>query len=139
MATNTKLNELVLMQKKAVRVICNEPYRAHTAPLFQAMNILQLKDLITYSKIKFMYRFFKNKQPPSFDTTWQTNYQINPNLALRNAYDFAIPPHRIELYRRSPLVTFASTWNECRVDKSIRSEKSFLKKVRESLTRGNVN
>jgi hypothetical protein len=35
------------MQKAAIRIISDVSYNAHTEPLFNANNILPLKDLIT--------------------------------------------------------------------------------------------
>jgi hypothetical protein len=136
MATKTKLNELFLLQKRALRSICNENYNAHTAPLFRTKKILPLAELITYSKLKFMHRFSYNKQPPSFNFTWLTNFQNNPNLILRNVNNYIIPQHRIELFKRAPLVSFPTVWNTCLVDKSIINEKRFLKHVRDGLLGG---
>jgi hypothetical protein len=133
MATQTKLNELFLSQKKAVRSITNSNYRAHTAPLFKETGILPLNNLITYSQLKFMHRFVNNKQPFSFNLTWLTNHQLNPQLQLRNANNFRIPAHRIDLFKRSSLVSFPTAWNSCQEDKYNGNEKTFLKSVKRRL------
>ena len=135
MATKTKLNELFLMQKKAVRAICNESYNAHTSPFFKKSNILPLHDLINYNKIKFMHKFSFNKQPPSFNPVWVTNFQNNPDLVLRNVNNYSVLPHRIELLKRSPLISFPIAWNNCQADKSDTTEKRFLSRVREGILR----
>jgi hypothetical protein len=136
MATKTKLNELFLMQKKAVRIVCSEKYNAHTAPLFRSNKMLPLHDLITYHRLKFMHRFSFSKQPSSFDATWTTNFQLNPNLVLRNVNNYVIPRHRIELFKRSPLISLPTTWNACLADKSTTNEKIFLKTVRDGILGG---
>jgi hypothetical protein len=43
--------------KKAIRIICNAYFRAHTTPLFKEQKILPLDKLIEYSRIKFMHNF----------------------------------------------------------------------------------
>ena len=35
-AANKYINDIVLLQKKAVRIICNAKYNAHTEPLFKS-------------------------------------------------------------------------------------------------------
>ena len=34
-AANKYVNEIVLLQKKAIRIICNAKYNSHTEPLFK--------------------------------------------------------------------------------------------------------
>jgi hypothetical protein len=133
-STKTKLDELFLLQKKAVRVVCNESYNAHTGPLFTRLNILPFHDLILFERLKFMHRFSYNNQPISFAFMWQTNYQLNAQenggRLLRNVNDYAIPPHRIDIFKRSPAVSFASIWNTCVANKQNNSERGFLEEVK---------
>ena len=77
-----------LIKLKLIRVICNANYRAHTAPLFKELKILPLDDLITYSRIKFMHSFHFKKLLLSFAEMWQTNFERNPERALRNANEY---------------------------------------------------
>ena len=93
MATTTLLNSIVQKQKKAIRIVCNTNYRAHTQPLFAKSKILPLHQLIELHKLKFMHRFAHNRQPFSYNDTWVTNYQRNPAIQLRNVNNFVIPPH----------------------------------------------
>jgi hypothetical protein len=65
-ANTTNLEKIQRKQKQAIRIVCNAPFRAHTAPLFKELKILPLDQLIEYSRIKFMHCFhFKNCPPPS--------------------------------------------------------------------------
>jgi hypothetical protein len=91
------------MQKKAIRLICNANFRAHTAPLFKEQKILPLDKLIEYSRIKFMHNFHFKQLPMSFAETWRTNAEHNPDRILRNADDLYIPAHRTEFVKRLPL------------------------------------
>ena len=86
-ANKTNLEKIIVKQKQAIRIICNAPYRAHTAPLFKELKILPLNQLIEFSRIKFMHSFYHKKLPPSFNETWITNRERNPDRALRNAND----------------------------------------------------
>ncbi len=80
--------------------------RAHTAPLFKELKILPLDDLITYSRIKFMHSFHFKKLLLSFAEMWQTNFERNPERALRNANEYYIPPHRAEIVKRMPIINY---------------------------------
>lgn len=46
--TASNINKIHLLQKKAVRAICNSSYDAHTKPLFQKLGIRAAPDLYTY-------------------------------------------------------------------------------------------
>ena len=45
-----------------------------------------------------------------------------------NADDIYVPPHRIELFKRMPLISFATAWNSVDDHKYNQNQKSFLKK-----------
>ena len=85
MCTATTLKPLIVLQKKAIRLINNLPGRAHTAQLFIDNDILPLKELIEFTILMFMFDFLKGNLPLAFDAHWSVNGQINlNNYALRN-------------------------------------------------------
>ena len=88
-ATPTSLSRLVIMQKKAIRTICNVPSRTHTAPLFKTLQILPVDKLIHFSKIKFMHNYVHNRLPFSFNETWVKNIERNPTCK-RHASEYAV-------------------------------------------------
>ncbi len=110
-ANNSALKPLILKQKQAIRTISNAGYRDHMAPLFAQHKFLPVNELIQYSKIKFMHNYICGNLPPSFFDLWQTNRERNALHKLRNADDLYIPPHRTDLYKRMPLVSFPTAWN----------------------------
>jgi hypothetical protein len=59
--------------KKAIRIICNANFRAHTTPLFKEKKILPLDTLIEYSQIKCMHNFHFKQLPILFAESWRTN------------------------------------------------------------------
>ncbi len=60
-ANTTNLEKIRKNQKQAIRIVCNAPFRAHTAPLFNDLKILPMDQLIEYSCIKFMHSFHFKK------------------------------------------------------------------------------
>jgi sarcosine oxidase/L-pipecolate oxidase len=109
--SQTNLNRIFLQQKKAIRIITNSSYTAHTDPLFTKLHILPLDKIITQAHLTFMHSIYYNYAPPSFSDTWQTKSQRNPELNLRNATDFHITHPRIELYKKLPIYSLPNTWN----------------------------
>jgi hypothetical protein len=109
--SQTNINKIFLQQKKAIRIITNSEYNAHTAPLFHSLNILPLAKIITSAKLTFMHTVYYGYAPPSFSNTWQTQAQRNPDLNLRNATDIYVPFPRIDLFKRMPIYALPYTWN----------------------------
>jgi hypothetical protein len=112
------LNTLVTKQKAAIRLISNKPYNAHTEPLFKALSILPLSDLITYAKLKFFHSFHYKTIPSALNGTWHTTLEqrhldgnIQHLLNLRNNDDYYSPPSRTTFISRFPLFSLPSLWN----------------------------
>jgi hypothetical protein len=132
-ATKTTLAPLFLAQKKAVRTITRAKYRDHTGPLFKNLEILPLNELITYHRLKFMHNYYFQKLPPSFANLWQTNAARNPARELRNANDYYIPQHRVEIVKRMPLYVFPSIWNAENIEKLNPNQFAYLKSLKKRL------
>ncbi len=122
-----------LIKLKLIRVICNANYRAHTAPLFKELKILPLDDLVTYSRIKFMHSFHFKKLLLSFSEMWQTNFERNPERPLRNANEYYIPPHRVKIVKRMPIISLPTAWNSAPGDKFNAKQHFYLKQLKELL------
>ena len=132
-ANQTNLYKLELKQKQAIRTISLAGYRDHTAPLFKKLQILPLEKLKTFYNIKFMYAYVNRKLPISFAETWTFNRDRNLNLALRNANDLYVHPHRLELEKRLPLCSFSSVWNSAPDLKYNPSPRKFVEELKKHL------
>jgi hypothetical protein len=135
-ANSSTLKPLVIKQKQAIRTISNAGYRDHTAPLFFRHKILPVNDLITYCRIKFMHNYMFGNLPPSFFDIWQTNRERNAVRELRNADELYVPPHRIELFKRMPLIAFPTVWNMQDDRKYNPCHKAFLKQIKSDFLAG---
>jgi hypothetical protein len=109
--SQTNINKIFLIQKKAIRVITNSVYNAHTNPLFQQLRILPFPNLIRFRKLQFMHSVYNNYCSESFSTIWIKNEHRRIEHNLRNANDFLLPHLRIELLRKFPAYSFAHVWN----------------------------
>jgi hypothetical protein len=109
--SQTNINKILTVQKKAIRVITNSPYNAHTNPLFQQLRILPFPSLIKFRKLQFMHAVYNNYCNESFAGIWIKNEHRRIEHNLRNANDFLLPQLRIELFRKFPIYSFAYVWN----------------------------
>ena len=73
----SNLNRIYYLQKRAVRAITNSEYRAHTAPLFSKLEILDIFQVNTFDTAKFMFRYHINLLPPLFRNLFMTNSQVH--------------------------------------------------------------
>ena len=64
------------MQKRAERAIANSDYRAHSAPLFSKLGILDIFKVNTFEIAKFMFYYKNNLLPPLLLNLFVTNSQI---------------------------------------------------------------
>ncbi len=110
-ATKGLINRITTLQKKAVRILCNETNLAHTEPLFNKLQILTFPNLILEAKLKFMHAITINYSHSSFDNVWQKNEQRERGYLLRNADEFQLPRVNHEQIRRMPLYTLPKEWN----------------------------
>jgi hypothetical protein len=110
--SQSNLASISRLQRKAIRVMTNSAYNAETGLLFYNNNILPFEKLILQSKLLFMHAIEYNYAPPAFSDTWTKNNTRDLDYNLRNADLFIIPNIRIEHFRKNPLVSLPTAWNE---------------------------
>ena len=59
----THLNKIIIIQKKAIRIICNINRRTPTDPLFRDLRIIPFLDVKIYSIARFMFRYVNSSLP----------------------------------------------------------------------------
>ena len=96
------MNPILLLQKKAIRIICNKGYRDHTSELFKEEKILPIDKMIYYNICLFMYDYRHDNLPIAFHNTWSKNNQIH-NYVIRNANDFYLEDVRAMFLKKQPL------------------------------------
>jgi hypothetical protein len=107
------LDSLYILQKKCIRTISNAKYNSHTQPLFSALNILPLPDLITQQILLIMHSIDKDYCRVTFDGSFLINSaSASHDYALRNANDYLLPRTRYESLKVFPFYTFPKTWND---------------------------
>jgi hypothetical protein len=73
------------LQKKAVQVIANSKYNAHSEPLFKKLGILSIKDILKKKMYKFYFKLSNLNLPNYFmDSTWVVAQCQTHNYNTRN-------------------------------------------------------
>ena len=105
------LNQLVVLQKKAVRIIHNAPYNAHTHPLFSLSKILPLKKINYLQTAQIMHQLHHGTLPPNIASCFTTHSHDHPH-SLRNTRLFRMPRANSSIAQRSILFHAHKIWNE---------------------------
>ena len=133
----TFLNNLHKIQKRAVRNICNVPYRASSAPLFTNLKILTIRGLFNYQLGIFVYKSQCHLLPSSFENFYTHNSCFH-NYNTRSKNCLSQPLTRTYLAHSQLRSTGVNFWNSLSQD--IRSSPSihiFKKKLKKFLLNNN--
>ena len=65
---SSTIQRIVILQKKAVRIINFQPKSSHTSPLFKQSSILKFQDKICLENILFVSKSLNNLSPSVFNT-----------------------------------------------------------------------
>ena len=107
---STYLDRILLLQKKALRVICNVSWRSHTDELFFENNILKIHDLYFHHLGQFMYKLNNNSLPLVFDAMFHTNKTIH-KYPTRQSNEFHLPLTRTIFAQSVFTSTGPKFWN----------------------------
>ena len=78
---STHLNPLIILQKKAIRIINNTSYLHHTNNLFFNCSILKLNDIHRFNLVKYMYKLNDHSTfTRSHDYLTRSRNLLNPNF-----------------------------------------------------------
>ena len=83
----TNLNRIFLSQKRAVRIITNSDFRAHSEPLFLHLKILDIYNLNSFYAAQFMFSYYHQLLPPLFLDLFVTSHHIH-NYNTRTSSHF---------------------------------------------------
>ena len=109
--SKSNLDKLFILQKKAIRIITNSPYHAHTEPLFTKLNILPLAKIITSSNLSLMHSTHFSYAPISTRNLWPRNEARNIGIQLRNSNNYSLPKCNYSFFSKFPAYTLPLLWN----------------------------
>jgi len=142
-ASNSLLHPVEILQKKAIRLISNAKYNAHTEPLFKNCKILPIDKLIEFFNLQIMQRYLQGFLPKAFISTWITNADRRQELSnnedlvriLRNDDNIYVPFARLSFSLKQPLINVPKTWTEFNEPeiKILRNKIEFNQKLKKHL------
>ena len=92
-ACSTELKDLLILQKKAVRIMTGNRYYQkhgepgplpHSSPLFKELEILKLDDIFKLNVSKFIYSSLSHTTPPIFWDWFKYNHEVHTHATTSN-------------------------------------------------------
>ena len=127
------LQRIVILQKRALRIVNNSTYDANTSPTFKEHKLLKFRDIHSFQLGFFMFSLKNSTLPSKFNNLFLINSQIH-NYNTRNAHSFRLPlcrtnTRQFSIYFQGP--KFYNSLNSTRTGSS--SSASFKRKLKEFL------
>jgi len=111
-ASQTRLNRLNLLQKRAVRCIALAPYLAHSQPLLSSLKIMPFFNLRDYHSLTFLYKYINQMLP----NTFTSQFLLHPFVPSRPSRlphpKLQIPFFRTSFGQKSLCFTLSKLHNE---------------------------
>ena len=106
MSSSVALDKLFCFQKRAIRLIANAEWNAHTAPLFREFNILTIHQLNLLHVASFMYKVYNNLLPQYLIDMFTFNSTVHDHN-IRQCDDFHLLHHRPVL---TSIIAYVFIW-----------------------------
>ena len=132
-ANKSDLNRLLLIQKKAIRIVTNSGYRSHTNVLFFENNILKITDLYLFQLGQFMFKLNRHDLPHIFQDMFLKNSSVH-HYPTRQTDSYHLPLTRTLFAYRTLTFTGPNFWNSLHKDyKDAPSLNTFKRKLKKLL------
>ena len=109
------LNRILVLQKKALRIIDRVDFRAHSDPLFFNHNTLKVNDIYALQLGIFMHQLLAHDLPNSFERMFNSNSAIHQHHT-RQSRDFHIPYTRTALANKFIVYQGPKFWNSLSIN-----------------------
>ena len=110
-ATQSRLNKLTCLQKRAIRICSGAHYRAHCNPLFVQLRTLPLDKLALFKTGVFMHKLQHGRLPKLFSDYFIKQNMIHSKYTRRRT-DFRLPIfHTFSAQNQSIRYHGVKTWN----------------------------
>ena len=135
-ADKTCLNGLIILQKKAIRIISKAKYFAHTEPLFITLELLTLDKMYKLNCLLFIYKLLNTNMYIEMKRKVFRNSEFH-NYVTRNRTQYRLPRTRLKCIKQSCLYAGLSLWND--IGKEITDSKTiynFKRQIKKQLMEG---
>ena len=103
-------SKIIILQKKALRIMNFQSRDSHSSPLFRSNHILKLEDKILIENILFISKSFNNLLPPIFKSwfTFCSDVQ-NYHTVSSTADEIFKPSYTTDSYGNTPIFDHANS------------------------------
>jgi len=110
----TSANRLFILQKKAIRLIANMKYNAHTQPLFKHLQLLTINDVLKLQEFKCIYKLENYQLPAYFLSSMvpQQSFEIH-SYNTRHSSAYRNPRSKHVFVKNSIRYRLPSILNNC--------------------------
>lgn len=133
LARKKHTNKLLVLQKKAIRVVAKAGYNVHSPPLFRNLGILKLDDLYKQQLNKFVYLYSTNNLPLPLTYIYDINASIH-TFNTRQKLDLHKRPIKTDIVFRSFLYQGPENWSKLPIHvRQARTTRAFCSQVKKLL------
>ena len=148
------VSRIVVLQKKALRIMNFHSRDSHSSPLFKSNHILKLEDKILIENILFINKSLNNLLPPIFKNWFTFCSDVHNYQTVSSTSDKIFKPsYRTDSFRKNLITIVAiNSWNKtqhqfrnlslktiAQAKLNVYSFKNELKTTNEEVERGNMN
>ena len=92
---DTILRLIILLQKRALRIITFSSYCDHISPLFKSLNLIKLQDLVKILTAVLMFKFHNSLLPSTFNSFFVPINEIHDyNTKTSSNQSYSLPKTR---------------------------------------------
>ena len=81
-STKSSINKLFILQKKAVRLVDNQPKLAHSSPIFAKHSLLKLEDIAKQQTLVLLYNVITQNSPPVITSLFELSRYTPQNTRI---------------------------------------------------------
>ena len=107
----TRLQRLITLQKRVIRIVAGTTYGSHTNPLFFNFKVLKLEQLRLFQIGEFMYKYDRGLLPPVYKGFFNLASEVHSHLT-RNSVNYRSVFARSNTRQFSIKSIGATTWNK---------------------------
>jgi len=128
------INPLIILQKRAIRIIAKAAYNDHSSPLFRKYNILNIDDIYKSQLGRFMYSFYSNILPQPLLDMYTLNHTVH-SYGTRRQNEVHYDPIKTPIMLRSFIHNAPNLWSKLPSSvKEANSRKSFVNRIKKHLS-----
>jgi hypothetical protein len=110
-ANNYLLQQIRVLQKRAIRIIFHADYLAHSEPIANTLGILLFDDYVKYMQCMFMFKVFNKIYPFIVTTKFSKLSQVSCYQTRQINYNFFVKPVNLKCTRYFILHSGVNVWN----------------------------